>query len=268
MTAQVATVTTQHFSMDYCKFGQGAETLVVIPGLSAQSVMPMAELMANAYKLLSDDYTIYVFDRKKGTLNIPYTIKNMAEDTVEAIKELGLSNVCIFGASQGGMIAMEIALGHPGLVKKLLLGSTSSHISEEGFSVFDNWIRLAKERNGEGLYMNFGEKVYPEDVFETIKTGFIQISKTVTEEDFSRFIVLAESLRNFNITEELPKITCPTLVIGSKTDNVLGGQASEIIAANLTGSPDCELYMYDGYGHAAYDCAPDYTERLLKFLKK
>ena len=100
MLAQVATVTTQHFSMDYCKFGQGAETLVVIPGLSAQSVMPMAELMANAYKLLSDDYTIYVFDRKKGTLNIPYTIKNMAEDTVEAIKELGLSNVCIFGASQ------------------------------------------------------------------------------------------------------------------------------------------------------------------------
>jgi pimeloyl-ACP methyl ester carboxylesterase len=230
--------------------------------------MPMAELMSNAYRLLTDDFTLYVFDRKKGPLNSPYTLKDMAEDTAEAIKELGLSNVSIFGASQGGMIGMEIAIFHPELVHKLILGSTSSHISEEVFSVFDNWIRLAKERNGKDLYLDFGEKVFPEDVFENIKGGFIQISKTVTEEDFSRFIVLAESLRDFDITDDLRKITCPTLVIGSKTDRVLGGKASEIIAANLKGSPDCELYMYEGYGHAAYDCAPDYTERLLKFLKK
>ena len=27
----------------------------------------------------------------------------------------------------------------------------------------------------------------------------------------------------------------------------------------------CELYMYDGYGHAAYDLAPDYRERMLEF---
>lgn len=253
--------------MDYFTFGNGRKMLVMLPGLSIQSVLSAADAVEDAYKVFCDEFTIYLFDRRK---NLPseYSIHDMAKDTATVIKDIGLRDIYLFGASQGGMIAMEIALGHPGLVKKLLLGSTSSHISEEGFSVFDNWIRLAKERNGEGLYMNFGEKVYPEDVFETIKTGFIQISKTVTEEDFSRFIVLAESLRNFNITEELPKITCPTLVIGSKTDNVLGGQASEIIAAHLTGSPDCELYMYDGYGHAAYDCAPDYTERLLKFLKK
>ena len=45
-------------------------------------------------------------------------------------------------------------------------------------------------------------------------------------------------------------------------------EASLLIAEHLNSRPDFELYMYDGYGHAAYDCAPDYTERLLKFLKK
>ena len=268
MLAHVATVTTQNFSMDYCKFGQGAETLVVIPGLSAQSVMPMADLMADAYKLLTDDFTIYVFDRKKGELTMPYTIKDMADDTAEAITELGLSNVNIFGASQGGMIAMEIAIEHPELVDKLVLGSTSSHVRDDEFQVFDTWIKLAKERRAEELYLNFGEKVYPEDVFVGSKEGLIQASKTLTDEDFSRFIVLTESLRHFDITADLNKITCPALVIGSKTDKVLGGNASELIALSLSNSSDCELYMYDGYGHAVYDCAPDYPERILKFLKK
>jgi hypothetical protein len=26
--------------------------------------------------------------------------------------------------------------------------------------------------------------------------------------------------------------------------------------------------MYDGYGHAAYDTAPDYKERILDFLRE
>jgi hypothetical protein len=35
----------------------------------------------------------------------------------------------------------------------------------------------------------------------------------------------------------------------------------------LAGHPDFEWYLYDGFGHAAYDTAPDYRERLLKFLR-
>jgi len=47
---------------------------------------------------------------------------------------------------------------------------------------------------------------------------------------------------------------------------VVGGEASQEIA-DLLKDRDCTLYMYDGYGHAAYDLAPDYKERILDFLK-
>ena len=30
--------------------------------------------------------------------------------------------------------------------------------------------------------------------------------------------------------------------------------------------PDFRLYMYVGYGHAAYDTAPDYRDRIQRFL--
>ena len=58
------------------------------------------------------------------------------------------------------------------------------------------------------------------------------------------------------------------LVLGSTDDRVLGGEASEKIAEQLKNSPDCELVMYEGYGHAAYDLAPDYRERLKTFFLK
>ena len=57
-------------------------------------------------------------------------------------------------------------------------------------------------------------------------------------------------------------------MIGSKDDRVLGAEASEQIAENLKGREDVVLYMYDGFGHAAYDTAPDYKERILDFLNE
>ena len=59
---------------------------------------------------------------------------------------------------------------------------------------------------------------------------------------------------------------CPVLVIGSNDDKVLGGEASVQIMEALKGKSGCELFMYDGYGHVAYDLAPDYRERMMKFL--
>ncbi len=50
MSAQIETLKLDHFTMDYCRFGQGKGTLVIIPGLSVQSVTPSADLIAEAYK--------------------------------------------------------------------------------------------------------------------------------------------------------------------------------------------------------------------------
>ena len=53
-------------------------------------------------------------------------------------------------------------------------------------------------------------------------------------------------------------------MIGSKDDRVLGSKASLLIANQI---PHSELFMYEGYGHAAYDIAPDYRERMKKFFE-
>ena len=40
---------------------------------------------------------------------LPYPVRDMARDTAESFRVLGLKDVCLFGASQGGMIAIVLA---------------------------------------------------------------------------------------------------------------------------------------------------------------
>ena len=263
MATQIQTVETDSFSMDYFQFGQGEDVFVILPGLSVQSVMGFADAVADAYKLLSDDYTIYVFDRRKE-LPTDYSVYDMARDTAEAFKALGLNRINLFGASQGGMIAMVIAVEHPELVQKLILGSTSACVEDTQMQTIEKWIQLARAGKAKELYLAFGEAVYPRSVFEQSRALLSEAAESVTHEDLKRFVILAEGIEGFNVRKDLKMIACPVLVIGSKDDRVLGAEASIQIAE----CTDAELYLYDAYGHAAYDTAPDYKERILRFLKQ
>ena len=265
MGTNIETVRTDRFSMRYFRFGQGERTLVILPGLSIQSVMLVARMVEKEYEIMKNDFTVYVFDRRED-LPEAYPVREMARDTAEAICALGLRDICLFGASQGGMIVQVIAIEHPDLIDKLVLASTSSCVGEEEIRVIENWIRLAEARDGVGLYLDSGEKIYPPSVFEESRPAIEAAGKTVTEEEFARFLILAEGIRGFDVRDEVGRIACPVLVIGSHDDAVLGGQAAEDIAKRLGPRPDVKLHMYDGYGHVAYDTAPDCRERIHRFF--
>ena len=264
---KIETVRTSDFEMDYFKFGHGKETMVIIPGLSVDGVMKYADAVAAAYDPMADDFTIYVFERRK-VLPEEYSVNDMAGDTAVAIRELGLKDIYLFGASQGGMISMVIAIEEPELVKKLVLGSTSASVEDKLYQkVVGEWVRFAKEGKREELYLSFGEAVYPKEIFEQSRDLLKEGSKSVTEDDLSRFVILAEAVNGFDVSDQLTEITCPVLVLGSEDEAVLGGESSEKLFESFKDRPDCELYMYEGYGHAAYDLAPDYKERLLRFFR-
>ena len=101
---QIETVRKETFEMQFFRFGSGPRTYVILPGLSVQSVMASAEAVAQAYASFAEEYTIYVFDRR-AALPPVYTVRDMARDTAEAMLALGLHDIYLFGASQGGMMA-------------------------------------------------------------------------------------------------------------------------------------------------------------------
>ena len=266
MSIKIEAVRTSNFCMEYFRFDRGGKTLVILPGLSVRSVMDAADAVAQAYAALTDEFTVFVFDRR-AQLPPVYPIRDMARDTAQAMQSLGLKDVCLFGASQGGMIALALAMEYPELVGKLALGSTTGHVTDAEYAMLDRWVRLAREKDRKGLCLAFGQAIYPPAVFEQVRERLLETAETVTDEELERFIVLTEGTRGFNVTDGLDRIRCPVFAVGAFEDQVLDSDATMEIAEKLDHRKDFRLYMYTGFGHAAFDTAPDYRTRLLRFFR-
>lgn len=263
----IRTASANTFLMRYFQFGTGARQLVILPGLSVQSVMESADAVASAYEPLAKDFTVTVFDRR-ASLPEAYGIGDMARDTAEAMQALGLREVDLFGASQGGMIALEIALEHPELVRRLALGSAAARVGEAQYRVLAQWVKLAEQNDAAGLYLAFGEKLYPPAVFAQFRSALVAAAQTVTKAELQRFIMLAQGTKGFDAADRLNELQCPVLVLGAADDAVLGENAFRELVDGRTKEPLFESCLYEGFGHAAFDTAPDYKERLLQFFLK
>ena len=68
------------------------------------------------------------FPNCSGVLDVIYNPARTA--LLLQAEELGIKNACVFGVSQGGMAAMLLAAGHPGLVSRLLIGSASANVTK------------------------------------------------------------------------------------------------------------------------------------------
>ena len=262
--AQVKTVLTGDTQMDYTVFGSGKKSFVILPGLSVHSVMGSSEAIAEAYRDFTEEYTVYVFDRARN-ISEGYTVREMARDTAEAMKKLGIQNVDVFGASQGGMIAMYLAADYPEEVNKLILGSTLAKPNDTFNRVVDEWIRLVEEKNETGLLESFADNVYSKATLDTYRETLISSNRGITDEEYRRFEILAGACKTFDCYDELSEIKCPVYVIGSEGDRVVTAEGSRQIAQAL----GCKLYLYDeSYGHGVYDEAADYRQRCMEFLSE
>lgn len=265
MSIKIESLRVEKFIMDFFRFGKGEKALVILPGLSVQSVMGAAEAISDEYSVMKDEFTVYVFDRRK-VLPPSYSIKDMADDTALAIEALGLRDVYLFGASQGGMIALEIAAHYHDNIKKVAVASTSLNVSDEQFAVIKGWIEKAKAKDGTGLYIDFGKTIYPADVYEKYKYALIEAGKTVTDNEMRRFITLAEAVKGYSSGLNAGDIHCPLFAVGSVDDGIFGESSIREIIETFKELPGFKYHLYESFGHAVYDTAPDFRERLYGFF--
>lgn len=267
MSHITSTVNTGLFTAGYMKFGNGSRNMVILPGLSVKSVLPYAGAVEKQYEIFSQKYTVYLIERR-NELPCSYPVNCMVDDTAEVMRALGIEKADIFGASQGGMIALSLAAEYPGSVNKIAVASTSVRVDEKRFDAIDEWITLACERKAKELYLSFACKVYPPELFIQNREAFIALSETVSEAELDRFITLAEGTRGFDITAQAKKIKCPVFCAFDKNDDVLGAEAGYEISDLFAECSGFEASVTEGFGHAVYDTAPDFALNIYKFFEK
>lgn len=249
-------------SFDYIQFGTGKKTLLMIQGLNTNGIKGAAVSLAYMYRMFVKEYTVYLFDRRDEVYE-GVTVKEMAIDIATAMDELRLKNADVFGVSQGGMIAQYLAIERPDLVHKLVLAVTTSRNNVTVETVVQKWIMQTFQGDFKALVLDMAEKMYSDEYVKRYQPFMPLLTVVQKPKDIKRFLILAKACLTCEAYESLEKIQCPVLVIGGKQDKVVTGEASEEIAKKL----GCEIYMYEKLGHAAYEEASDFNQKVFDFLR-
>ncbi len=252
----------QDTQMNYITFGNGEKSLIMIQGLSTRSIKGAALSLAYMYRIFARDYKVYLFDRREN-IGENITVRELAADIAMAMDFLGIQSADIFGVSQGGMIAQYLAIGRPDLVNKLVLAVTLSRNNETVETVISDWIRMTEQNDIKNLVRDMAEKMYTDSYVRKYKLPMPLLTILQTPKNVPRFITLAKACLTCNAYDELEKIQCPVFVIGGLQDEVTSGEASIEIAEKL----GCKYFMYDDLGHAAYEEAKDFNQRVYDFFK-
>src|SRR5262249_9553953 len=54
----------------------------------------------------------------------PFSFAEMADDTAAMLEEIGVTEADVLGYSAGGLVALQLAIRHPRLVRRLILASS------------------------------------------------------------------------------------------------------------------------------------------------
>ena len=251
----------------YISFGSENKNLIIIPGVGDgfKTVKGTAVPFSMMYKIFAKDYKVYVFSRR-NELPENFSTEDMANDLINHMEKLGIEKADVVGVSQGGMIAEYLAINAPEKVNKLVLAVTCARKNDILEESVNTWIKMAENKDYNGIMLNTAEKSYVGKYLETSKKVYKMLialgSKNAT---YERFIKEARSCLQHDSYDKLDKIKCPTLIIGAGQDKALGIEGSKELAEKI---PNSEIYIYEEYSHGVYEQAKDFNERILEFLNK
>jgi 3-oxoadipate enol-lactonase len=176
-----------------------------------------------------------------------YSMEQHADDLAALLETLDIESAHIGGISYGAEISMVFALKYPEMTQSLIVIDGVSEIHPLLKAQTTPWLMAAERGDPELLlktsyHMNFAEK--------WIKANLAFIENSVeryAELDMDALVRLMNAFFDLDITDRLPEITCPTLVVAGEEDLIKGREYAQIISDNIAGS---EFAMIPGAGHA------------------
>lgn len=233
--------------MYYAKFGRGEKRLVMIPGLNIVDMNGTANNLSYFYRKFARDFTVYVFDRRKGR-DPECTIRTMAEDLADAMQTLGITDAYVIGVSQGGMIAQCLAAEYPALVRKLVLGVTAARTNPVMREAVGEWLKMAENGDLQGVITKSYDRMYTEQQMKLYRRLLPFMMKFTKCMSIERFADHARAIYSLDDLDLPGRIQCPVLVLGGALDRITTAGGAAEIAEQL----GCKLHIFPQEGHAAY----------------
>jgi pimeloyl-ACP methyl ester carboxylesterase len=200
-------------------------------------------------------------------------MEEMARDAITFIKAMGFDQVDLFGFSMGGMVAQEIVLMAPQLVRRMILTGTGP-AGGEGISQVARVTYLDMLRG----WLSFQDP--KQFLFFTRSPDGIRAGKEFLarlkerSDDRDKKITIAalqaqlKALRRWGekAAADLSKVHHPVLVANGDGDRMVPSRNTRDLARRL---PNSELIVYPDSGHGAvFQFHADFVPRALAFLSR
>ena len=221
----------------------------------------------------AEDREVILFDNagiSSSSGEVPTSVEGMAANAVAFIKTLGLKQVDVLGFSLGGLVAQEITLQAPELVRRLVLvgtgprsGEGMASLTREAQKIFGAtydspdylWLSVfftpsaASQAAGHAYLKRFRLRTADRDPEANEKVAPAQL------EALAKWGAPRE-----NPFEYLKAIRQPTLVINGDDDVIIYTINSYILQQNI---PDAQLILYPDANHGSQY---QYPERFVRHV--
>jgi 3-oxoadipate enol-lactonase len=250
--------------LSYQRSGNGPPLLMIM-GMSG-TMLHWGEPFLDA---LRNDFELITYDHRgigsSSRVYRPFTIAQLARDAASLLRALKIGSAHVFGISMGGMIAQELALAQPELVRTLALGS--SYCGGAGSSL----ATAAVLRQMSDAMMSGDREL-------ALRTAWnLNVAPPLLDDEqaFARWraiglerpvavpVIMAQmqAIAHHETSRRLSRLTLPTLIVHGTLDELVPVENAPLLGDRIPGS---RVEIMDGVGHLFFWEQPRQSAELVR----
>jgi 3-oxoadipate enol-lactonase len=218
---------------------------------------------------LTPHFSVLRFDTRghggSGAPEGPYDFAMLAADVLGLMDALGVERAHFCGISMGGMIAQHVAVAAPDRIDRLVLVSTTSGYPSSSRAMWAERIDGVRRNGIEPVVQPTLERWFTAPYREAHPEVMARIGQLIRATPPAGYIGSGQAIATLDLTERLPALRCPTLVIAGADDvgtpPVMGRRIAERI-------PGARFEMIPAASHLCnIEQAPEFEAALVSHLQ-
>jgi pimeloyl-ACP methyl ester carboxylesterase len=262
------TVQSNGINLYYEEKGSG-DPLLLIMGITAPGSVwekHLAHWEKSFRCIVVDNRGVGLSDKPPG----PYSSAQMADDCAGLLRHLDLRDVRVVGVSMGSIIAQQLAIRHPELLRSLVLMCPWARCDRMAETIFRHMVDCKARLRPEEFSLYVQLLIYSKASFDDKKSfeGLVEDRKNAALEPNPQPLIglegQAEACIHHQVLEQLPSISHPTFVLGGEVDAFTPQWMTREVAEAI---PNSQLHIYPGSGHAFHwENLEDFNQRVNQWL--
>jgi pimeloyl-ACP methyl ester carboxylesterase len=210
---------------------------------------------------LADRYRLTAFDNRgagrTAMPDAPVTVEVMADDAAAVLRALDIPSAHVTGFSGGSIIAQEVALRHPALVRSLVLQSTwpAPDPYLRAWMQFVRWLpEVAPSERAflEGFFLDiYTARAHNDGTVDAIIDDVLAFPHKQATENVQRHL---DAFIRHDTTDRLALIAAPTLVLAGGRDSTSRPELGRAVAELI---PGARFEVLEGECHQPFQEVPD-----------